>query len=237
MADIDWFTIKGFFYRSYNLLMKYYVYILSTIVILYIFYYIYSYYYELKRRYNCLSLNNLFNGKINKCFAQQPEYCKDMDIDLYWGWCEDPDYLGVYAGDINGPYGFTCNRWITDKKKCPPLQCQGTYPIGLKVDNSKGEIQTYGWCADVDVNRAILGSICGPSPEENAKCKNWIWDSNKCPLTCPVSTLTPITPTVPVEQKIQPSGKCSILCGYKNGHNIPCPPPDCQSKPETCQCK
>lgn len=241
----------------YNLIFKYFPYILFILIIGYLIYYILSYFNELRRRYNCLSLNNLFNGKIKYCFDQQPEYCKDIDSDLYWGWCQDADYLGVYPGNINGPYGFTCNRWITQPNKCPPIQCQGSYPIGIKANVAKNQIQSYGWCADLDVNRALTGSVCGPSPEENTNCDNWIWDGDQCPKTCPIKNNqnSNLNQTNRTNQNSNPNQtnqnsnlnqssnnivvkpKCSILCGFHNGKNIPCPPPDCNNKPEQCQCK
>lgn len=239
MEDNYWSTIKKGYSQLYKLLLIYYPYIILALIVIYFLYYVFSYYYELKRRYNCMSLNNLLNGEINKCFNSQPEYCKDININLGWGWCQDPDYLGVYAGDINGPFGFSCDRWLTDTTKCPPIQCEGDYPIGLKTNTSKGQIQTYGWCSDIDINRALQGSLCGPSPEENIKCQNWIWDNKNCPQTCPINiNVKPSNQTIikPIIEKPTIKAKCSILCGYQNGRNIPCPPPDCRTNNEKCLC-
>lgn len=215
---------------------KYFPFVLVIFLVIYALYYIFSFYYELKRRYHCISLKNLFNGKIFKCFEDPPEYCKNIDSDLYWGWCLDNDLYGSYPGDKTGPYGLTCNQWIYNPHKCPPLQCHGNYPLGLHINDKNGQIQEYGWCADPQINKPVKGTQCGPAPEENITCQNWIWDESKCPKTCP-QTISNINKSIPqpknISQQKNPQN-CSTICGKVNGQNIPCPPPDCLDK--KCQC-
>lgn len=242
---VDWNLLKDSLNKIGRGLWSYFPYILIVGVIAYMLYYVYSYFYELRRRYNCFSWSNFFRGKLGQCFNQPPEYCKDIDPDLNWGWCMDPDYYGAYAGNIDGPYGITCNRWIASPKKCPPMQCKGAYPIGLQI-NEKNTIQRYGWCADPEVNKALRGTYCGPSPDEGVQCKQWIWEEPNCPQTCPKGgqpsstksvqkTATAIVPSAKTAQVIK--SDCSMVCGIKDGKQIPCPPADCQAKPEQCPCK
>jgi hypothetical protein len=263
---IDWNLFKGSLIQIKNGFLVIMPYIILVFLVVYFIYYILSYYYDLKRRYNCLSIKNLFNGQIFQCFNDPPEYCKDINPNLYWGWCLDADYYGAYPGDVYGPYGIPCNRWINKPNKCPPIQCSGSYPKGILVDSQNGKIQEYGWCADPLINRAMIGNYCGPT-QEQLTCQNWIWDEAKCPQTCPIKVTNP--PICPINQppvtppnqcppkvttnqcpqkvtnqcpSLKPqfqvtNKKCSLVCGIKNGKNLPCPPPDCQNECENeCQC-
>ena len=236
---IDWALLRTSLNRIGTGFLSILPVLILILVIIYLIYYVISYYYELRRRYNCFSLNNLFKGKIGRCTENPPEYCKDIDSDLYWGWCLDPDYYGAYPGDVYGPYGIPCNRWIINPKKCPPLRCQGKYPIGLQVDSKNNEVQEYGWCADREINRALRGTYCGPSPEEGVVCRHWIWDEAKCPLTCPINGIPRVEVPKVLPQIIKPQPivkkECSLICGIKDGKQIPCPPPDCPPS-GVCKC-
>ena len=245
---IDWSLLKNSLNQIKRGILIIWPFAVLIFVIIYLIYYVLSYFYELRRRYNCFSLKNVFNGNIFKCFDDRPEYCKDISSDLYWGWCMDPDYYGAYPGDRYGPYGIACNRWISNPQKCPPIKCQGQYPIGIQIDGKNGQIQEYGWCADPEINRALKGTYCGPSPEEGIKCRNWIWDESKCPQTCPINGLSPETkkfdlsqcpkPPAPIKQVPQIVKKdCSLVCGLKDGKQVPCPPPDCVDSGDQCKCK
>ncbi len=239
---VDWVLLKNSFTRIKNGILTLLPFVILIAILIYFIYYILSYFYELRRRYNCFSIKNLFNGNIFKCLDDQPEYCKDINSDLYWGWCMDPDYYGSYPGDQNGAYGISCNRWIFNPNKCPPINCKGKYPVGIKINDSNNQIQEYGWCADPEINRALRGNYCGPQIEERIKCKNWIWDESKCPLICPNINFQPVNLSqtidisAPIKQKAQ-IGKCSLICGIKDGKQIPCPPTDCNDSNESCQCK
>lgn len=256
---VDWSLLKTSINRIKMGVIIIWPFVVMILVISYLIYYVLSYFYELKRQYNCFSLINFFNGNIFKCFNDPPEYCKDVNNDLYWGWCMDQDYYGAYPGDIYGPYGITCNHWISNPKKCPPIKCQGNYPIGIHIDSKNDHIQEYGWCVDPEINRALKGTYCGPSIEEGVKCNNWIWEESKCPKTCPINVLNQETmkpqsnikvttktrsniklPTKPQSNIKFPTTKvvkkdCSLICGLKNGKHIPCPPPDCADS-GSCQC-
>ena len=263
---IDWPLLKDSVSRFWSRLTPIFPYVLLFLTIVYTFYYIYSYYYELYRRYRCISIKNIFDGKVVHCFDPPPEYCHNIDPDLYWGWCLDPDLLGAYPGDTSGPYGLTCNQWLWNPLRCPPAQCKGNYPIGLRVEDLK-QIQEYGWCADEEINKAIRGNNCGPSKEENISCRNWIWNESQCPKTCPIKQMittlkspqpsTSITTpqpststTTPLAIKSETPAKllqkenlsqiktndCSLVCGLQNGKKIPCPPPDCKKNLGQCKC-
>lgn len=243
---VDWPLLSSSLLHLWDGFLFIFPFMLIIFIIVYVTYYIYSYYYELKRRFSCVSIKNLFNGKINQCFDHPPEYCRDIDPDLHWGWCLDPDLYGTYPGDTLGPYGLTCNRWIWNPLRCPPARCKGNYPIGLRIDE-KNHIQEYGWCADAEINKAIKGTYCGPSAEEGIRCRNWIWDESKCPQTCPINGIISSEKKIiidkpivsPPQLKPMPQIKkkdCSLICGLQNGKQIPCPPPDCLEKPEQCKC-
>jgi hypothetical protein len=251
---IDWDLMKSSGNKIGSGFLKYFPYILAIFVVFYLIYYVWSYYYDIRRQFNCYSLKNAFNGKFFKCSDEKPDYCKDIDPDQYWGWCLDPDYYGSYPGDRDGPYGFTCDRWITKPQHCPPIRCSGQFPIGIQVDTAPNpdgivNIQEYGWCADPEINRALRGTYCGPLLEEGITCKNWIWNESKCPKTCPVGGLqskdeTSKSPnnekSTQKQTQKQPQitekkpPKCSIVCGLGNG---PCPPPDCDAGGVQEQCK
>ena len=249
---IDWDLMKNSTSGVWHQFIIVVPWLIIIMIIIYIIYYLWNHYYDVRRTYNCYSLKNFLNGDVTNCLDEQPDYCKDIKPNLYWGWCLDNDYYGAYPGDRNGPYGINCKQWIHKPKHCPPMKCAGTFPIGIKIDAKNNEIQEYGWCADANINRALKGTYCGPSPEEGIKCKSWIWEESKCPQSCPnnlnvpIPSLPPISPQQPpkppqperppnIKQKPQmKKGKCSLVCGLKNG---PCPPPDCDSNNEQCQCK
>ncbi len=245
---VNWNQMTSSFSQIWEGFLKIWPFLLLTVIILYVIYFTVSYFFEMRRRYNCYSFTNLFNGNFFKCSEPKPEFCKDINPNLYWGWCADQDYYGAYAGDSIGPFGISCNRWISNPHRCPPLKCEGNYPIGIKVNEKKGHIQEYGWCADPEINRALKGTYCGPDPNEGVKCRNWIWREENCPKTCPVSGMGPDEkkyvvaeeaetecnlPPVPQEAIVDKSD-CSLICGVKDGKQVPCPPPDC--KGGKCQC-
>jgi hypothetical protein len=209
-------------------------YIILISVIAYIIYYVYSYFHDIHRLVKCLSLSNLFSGEIIHCWDSTPEYCKDINPNLYYGYCMDPDYMGVYPGDETGAYGFDCENWISNPKRCPPLQCKGPYPIGIKTDGKDPPTQLYGWCGDSQVNRALKGTKCGVSPEVGIPCENWIWDESQCQKTCSNPSVKP-KPIIKPKTKTKSKKPCSLVCGLVNGKMIPCPPPDCSGS-EQCPC-
>jgi hypothetical protein len=211
--------------------------IIGLAILIYLIYYVLSYYYDLKRQYYCVSVNNLVTGDILQCFNDPPEHCKDINPNIGYGWCQDPEYFGAYAGSQSGPYGFECTNWIWNHKKCPPLRCQGQYPIGIRMPQPDKQIQEYGWCADPEINRAMKGSSCGPSRDANAdvECQNWIWSEASCPQTCPLPSRRAPKKAPPVT-KPDKNSKCSLVCGTVDGKTVACPPP-CKDGEDSCLCK
>lgn len=208
------------------------MYVIGAAVLIYFIYYLLSYYYDLKRQYYCVSIGNLISGDILQCFNDPPENCKDINPNIGYGWCQDPDYFGAYAGDQTGPYGFECQNWIWNRQKCPPLQCQGQYPMGIRIPRPDRQIQEYGWCADPEINRAMKGSSCGPIRGEPS-CQNWIWSEANCPQTCPRPSQPRVKKPAPVEPV---PNKCNLICGTVNGKNVACPPP-CKDSEDSCLCQ
>ncbi len=223
-----------------NRYLKYGIIILVIILFIlfcYWFYVIPDFWYKLK----CyLSTPN------GACFANLSDTsCQDL---LEPGkspyiWCNDINNRGAILGDKNGPYFHTCKDWIADPMRCPPRKC-----TDLKQSRALG--LSYGWCADADKMRAMLGDQCGPDSGTSETCKNWVWQSKDC--RCNV-TGELLDTTIP-----RPGKSCNIVCGHVNGEyrdcnnlcqgfsttsdnicghvkseNIPCP----AEQNDTCRCK
>lgn len=160
----------------------------------------------------------IFRGNFGACFrSPRGNNCVDMPRNKAYGWCNDADNYGMLPGTASGPFGTSCIDWVWNKKDCPPVQCKGTYPYGL---GGQKPYQTWGWCADPGVNRAMRGRQCGPINGE--VCNHWIWDPSTCPDTCPTRVNAA---KLARDKKTAKDGTvCNRVCGLVNGVEIPCPP-------------
>lgn len=152
-------------------------------------------------------------ARVGKCFdSVQGTNCHNTDLGYLYGWCNDRDNYGPLLGSKSGPYEGYCEQWSWSKDKCPPYQCSGIYPTGLANQEAKIP-RKWGWCSDKGVNRAMIGTACGP---RNDECDNWVWNAKKCPKGCNVST--------PLKKRCS-GDKCQLVCGNKyNGEKSTCPP-------------
>jgi hypothetical protein len=188
---------------------------------------------SLKASYNCLSLKNVIQGNIHKCFSSRVgPTCRHSDIGYIYGWCNDPDNHGPMPGNNMGPYNTYCSQWIWSNEDCPPDHCSGDFPQGLDNQECKLGTQKWGWCADQGVDKAMIGTVCGPV---GTRCDKWIWDAKKCPQTC-----DPLVKQVQQQCHRNSKGQCNHICGkMPDGSDKPCPPPQCGEEgcPDPCVCE
>lgn len=160
------------YYQTYGPLL-----LLVTIVFT-AFYWVLVNWGMIRATYRCVNLKNTVTGNIGKCFSSnEGTSCQNTDLGYIYGWCNDADNYGPLPGKSTGPYVGYCSQWSWCKGQCPPYQCSGSFPKGI----GEQEPQVWGWCADAGVERAMIGTACGP---RGAKCNNWLWDVKKCPTSC-----------------------------------------------------
>ncbi len=186
------------YYKAYGPLL------LIITLILRMLYWILANWGLIRATYSCVSLKNTVTGNIGKCFGStEGSSCQSTDLGYVYGWCNDADNYGPLPGNKTGPYVGYCSQWSWCNKRCPPQQCPGTFPKGI----AEQDPQIWGWCADEGVERAMIGTACGP---RGNKCNNWIWEAKKCPTACQRP------PPVPLRKK----------CGKDTGNTLGCPPKD-----------
>ena len=135
---------------------------------------------EILAVYSCVNLKNTVTGRAPKCFSSKiGPSCRQTELGLAYGWCDDADRKGPMAGTRSGPNLGSCRDWIWDSKKCPPEKC---------TDIGNGPDKIWGWCNEKDNIGAMKGAPCGP---KEGTCKNWIWEAKACPRACPKSGKAP----------------------------------------------
>lgn len=178
---------------SYGLLL-----VIATVALT-VFYLMVAYWDDLRAIYRCISLKTVLTGNVGKCFgsAQGPS-CHETDLGFIYGWCDDGDNYGPLPGSKSGPYGSYCSQWSWSKDQCPPYQCAdlGKERKLKSVERCGTMPQKWGWCADRGVERAMLGTPCGP---RDGNCDAWIWEAKKCPTGCPQPP-APESESVPVPE-------------------------------------
>jgi hypothetical protein len=175
----------------------------------------------IRATYRCVDLKNTLTGKVGKCFdSVQGNTCHNTDLGYIYGWCNDTDNYGPLPGSKSGPYNGECTQWTWAKDKCPPYQCMGEYPGGIGEQTKHMCGQKWGWCADKDVERAMIGTPCGP---REGSCDKWLWDVKKCPTACEKAK----KPKKKCSNKVN---RCQTVCGNREDGNLKCPPPSCHKK-------
>jgi hypothetical protein len=212
------------YYQSYGPLL-----IVSSVVLI-LFYWTVANFALLRATYRCVDLKNTVTGQVGKCFdSAQGTSCQNTELGYVYGWCNDSDNYGPLPGSKSGPYSGYCAQWSWNKEKCPPYQCMGDYPSGIDKQNKKLCQKKWGWCADKGVEKAMVGTPCGP---RGGSCDNWIWEAKKCPTGCQKA------PPVPLKKKCSSrAGKCQLVCGSRDdGNTLNCPPPACGKSSCTDKC-
>jgi len=208
------------YYRSYGPIL-----IIVTLIIS-VFYYTVANWGIIRATYRCVNLKNTVLGNLGKCFnSRQGTTCQNTDIGYVYGWCNDANNYGALPGNSTGPYTGYCNQWSWSVGQCPPQQCLGNYPNGIDKQECKLGHKQWGWCLDRGVERAMVGTSCGPT---EGKCDKWIWDAKKCPTGCFKSTPIKKEKSAKCPKK---SGKCQLVCGSRDdGNVVGCPPPNCDDQ-------
>jgi hypothetical protein len=203
------------YYQSYGPLL-----VISSIVLT-IFYWTVANFGLLRATYRCVNLKNTVTAQVGKCFdSTQGTSCQTTDLGYIYGWCNDGNNYGPLPGNKSGPYSGYCTQWSWNKEQCPPYQCIGNFPVGIDNQEKKSCKKQWGWCADKGVEKAMIGTACGPRGET---CDNWIWDAKKCPTGCQTA------PPTPLKKKCSKgAAKCQLVCGSRDdGNTLNCPPPAC----------
>lgn len=179
------------YYRSFGIIL------IITTICLTSFYWIIANWSIIRSTYRCVNLKNTLTGSVGKCFdSVAGPTCQKTDLGYIYGWCNDEDNYGALPGNKSGPYSGNCTQWVWSEDQCPPSQCYGNYPNGIGNQCDK----QWGWCNDNGVQRAMLGTQCGPM---EGKCDKWIWEVKKCPTGC----TAPLKP-----QKIEKKKKIVDKC-------------------------